>query len=216
MLAKALSLKALILFVTALAVVYIVVIQRTDNSRQAVLPAVGAGYSKPQAIPSASASASLDCAANALASPFGQTPAHCSNGSDTSAPPARQAADTSAAAAIGKTLHALEPCNTPRSNGTGAPADCRHSAAAEAGMVSQLEELTRQGNSQARVELSMQLQREEQRSGRQILNEADVAQDPQLQRAVALLAEAVAAGNVDAQKVRDSMGDHARLLHTGR
>ncbi|HWW08305.1 hypothetical protein [Collimonas sp.] len=62
----------------------------------------------------------------------------------------------------------------------------------------------------------MQLQRQEQRSGRQILNETDVAQDPQLQRAVALLAEAVAAGNVDAQRVRDAMGDHAKLLHTGR
>ncbi|WP_211473039.1 hypothetical protein [Collimonas humicola] len=214
MLAKALSLKALILFVTALVVVYIVVIQRADNSREAVLPAVGAGYSTPQAIPSASGSP--DCVANALASPFGQTPAHCSSGSRASAPPATQAANTSAAAAIGKTLHALEPCNTPHRNGTGAPADCSNSASAEAGMVSQLEELTRRGNSQARVELSMQLQRQEQRSGRQILNEADVAQDPQLQRAVALLAEAVAAGNADAQRVRDSMGDSAKLLHTGR
>lgn len=214
MLAKALSLKALILFVTALVVVYIVVIQRTDNSHEAVLPAVGASYSEPLA--SSSASGSLDCAANTLASPLGQTPAHCRNGSDTSTPSAKQAVNTSAAVSIGKALHELEHCKTPNRNGSEAPADCNNSASAEASKVSQLEELTRRGNSQARFELSMQLQREEQRSGRQILNEADVAQDQQLQRAVALLAEAVAAGNADAQRVRDSMGDQAKLLHTGR
>lgn len=83
-------------------------------------------------------------------------------------------------------------------------------------MVNQLEDLTRRGNSQARFELGMQLQRQEQRSGRQILNETDVAEDTKLQRAVALLAEAVAAGNVDAQNFRNSMGEHAKLLHTGR
>jgi hypothetical protein len=214
MLAKALSLKALILFVTALVVVYIVVIQRADNSHEAVSPAVGASYSEPQA--SSSAYGSLDCTANASENPFGRTPAHCSNGSDTSTPSANQAANTSAAASIGKTLHELEPCNTLHRNGSGASADCNQSASTEASKVAQLEELTRRGNSQARFELSMQLQRQEQRSGRQILNETDVAQDPQLQRAVALLAEAVAAGNVDAQRVRDAMGDHAKLLHTGR
>ncbi|WP_092359176.1 hypothetical protein [Collimonas sp. OK242] len=214
MLAKALSLKACILFASALVVAYIVVIQRADNSHEAAYPAVGASYSEAQA--SSSASASPECAADTLANPFGRTLAHCNNGSDTSTRSASQGANTSAAAAIGKTLHEQEQCNTLHSKGSAAPADCNNSAPAEASMVSQLEELTRRGNSQAQFELSKQLQRQEQRSGRQMLNEADVAQDPQLQRAVALLAEAVAGGNVEAQSVRDAMGDHAKLLHTGR
>lgn len=205
--------KALSLFVTAVVVVYIVVTQFADSqSAEAASPSVSASYSESQV--NASVSGSRDCATNTLANPFGQTAVNCHGGNDA---PANQGPNTIAAASsIGKTLRELEQCNTLHRDRGAAPAHCNNSAPIEASMVNQLEDLTRRGNSQARFELGMQLQRQEQRSGRQILNEADVAEDTKLQRAVALLAEAVAAGNVDAQNFRNSMGEHAKLLHTGR
>lgn len=85
----------------------------------------------------------------------------------------------------------------------------------EAGLMHRLEELTQRGDPQAQFELAMQLQRRAQRAGRQ-MNEADVAESQELQRAVALIAEARAAGNIDAKRFGDALGNHERLLHTGR
>lgn len=124
--------------------------------------------------------------------------------------------DRAAAAAVATTLRSLEPCKPMRSPGAEQPGACRHAAQTDAALMARLEELNRRGDAQARFELSMQLQRRQQGSGRRALDANEVAADSQLQRAVALLADAVEAGNLDAQSVRDGMGERARLLHTGR
>ncbi|MET3132591.1 hypothetical protein AAKU55_002868 [Oxalobacteraceae bacterium GrIS 1.11] len=104
------------------------------------------------------------------------------------------------AAAIGKTLRELERCKSP----------CRLPASDKAAMLGRLEDLSQGGDAQAQFELGLQA------SAGRSLNDAEVADDYQLQRAVALMAQAAAAGNADAQRFRDASGEHAKLLHTGR
>ena len=207
--------KTISLCVTALVVVYIVAAQFADNQNPEVISlAVGAGLPKPYA--DFSATPARDCPTNTSINPFGHTAGDCGNWGDTPIVSATEKANAGDASTIGGTLRVLEQCNKPYRKGEAALVRCNDFVSAEASLVDRLEYLTKQGSSQARFELGMQLQRREERTGRQPLNAADVAEDTQLQRAVALLAEAVAAGNPDAQRFKDALGDRARLLHTGR
>lgn len=85
----------------------------------------------------------------------------------------------------------------------------------EAEMAQRLEELVQRGDSRARFELGLQLQRQAQRAGR-ALNDADVAESQELQRSIALISEAIATGNPEAQRYAESLGREARMFHTGR
>ncbi|MBI3525475.1 MAG: hypothetical protein HY066_13315 [Betaproteobacteria bacterium] len=202
------------LSVITLVVAYFVVTHHADRQDTAVVSSsVSAGYPEPYADHS---SFSQDCPANTALNPFSHSSANCDGWSDALPATADQQANTADASAIGNTLRELAQCNKSYRDGRETPALCSKLASTEASLTDRLEYLSGQGNSQARFELAIQLQRQAQSAGRRPLNAADIAENTQLQRAVALLAEAVAAGNPDAQRFKDAMGDHARLLHTGR
>lgn len=158
---------------------------------------------------SSSSLPATDCTADSSsANPFAVTNRDCRQKAPDTEVIAQQAKDASS---IGKTLRDLNACDNKASS-----ADCSAARPAEAKLVERLEDMNRSGDSQARFELAMHLQRREQRSGRALGNETDIAQDTNLQRAVALVAEAAAAGNTDAQRLTETMENGARLFHTGR
>lgn len=108
-------------------------------------------------------------------------------------------------------LHTVDPCIN------AAHACGRSPHAYESTLAHQLETLGLQGDTGARVALALQLQKQRQREGYQAFDHQQVAQDTQLQRAVALLAESAAAGDTQALAIRDRLGEEERrLLHTGR
>ncbi|HAT32597.1 MAG TPA: hypothetical protein DCW29_17665 [Janthinobacterium sp.] len=191
-------------------VAYIGYLQYVDHvavgpGRNRNRPDAGAVLVAPRAdTPTARAAA---CVVNVGANPFASGGARCGAEAD-AAPP--QAAPVNAVA-IGGALRGLARCPDGRKS-----ADCAPSVERKARLVAQLEELNRHGDAQAQFELGMQIQRTEQVPGRPALAAADVAGDATLQRAVALLAQAAAAGNADALRFRDASAQHARLLHTGR
>ena len=179
-----------------------------DESTAASMPG-GAGIASsvmPQT--STPAVSSADCFGGTFVNPFASAKTECDGRSpDTSA----LIQDMKDASSIGKTLRELDPCKESlRSD------HCNRAPPVEAKLVERLEDMTRAGDSQARFELAMQLQRQEERTGRVLRNGRDVAQDTDLQRAVALVAEAAAAGNPDAVRFKDSIEDGGRLFHTGR
>lgn len=158
---------------------------------------------------SSSSLLATDCTADSSsANPFSVTNRDCKQNAPDTEAIARQAKEASS---IGKTLRDLNACD-----GKAPSAGCSAARPAEVKLVERLEDMNRSGDSQARFELAMHLQRQEQRSGRALSNEADIAQDTNLQRAVALVAEAAAAGNTDAQRLTETMENGARLFHTGR
>jgi len=108
-------------------------------------------------------------------------------------------------------LNSVDPCASQRR-------DCRGNAdPREKVLVQQLETLALTDAPGTRVALALQLQRQRAREGYNAENTAQRNQDSTLQRSVALLAEAAAAGDVQAQRYRDALGpEGARLLHTGR
>jgi hypothetical protein len=181
-------------FISAIVVVYIVTTQFSDQPDSA--SAINT------AIPNAH-----DCGADASANPYAQAPLDCKQKPATPVAPVVSTAND--AAAVGKNLRELAHCG----NISGR---CNDAAPVQEKLVTQLEDMSSKGNPQARYELALQLQRQEQGSDAKMPNADEVAANRNLQRSVALLTEAIAAGNEDAQKLRDSMGDQARLLHTGR
>lgn len=108
-------------------------------------------------------------------------------------------------------LNSVDPC-------AGQRRDCRASAHPyEKVLVRQLETLALTDAPGTRVALALQLQSQRARDGYHAENTAQRNQDSTLQRSVALLAEAAAAGDAQALRYRDSLGpEGARLLHTGR
>lgn len=158
-----------------------------------------------QALPSKPA-----CAASDPANPFRSANQDCTPvASHTESAPIDAKIANANAQAVGKALLDVGKCN--------GNARCNETQRTEVKqLTNRLENLTGQGDAQARFELAMAIQRDKEGLGRSLQNEADVAVDTDLQRAVALLAEAVAAGNADAIQFKQSLGSHAKLLHTGR
>lgn len=201
MLLKSVSLVAAVIVTSCLMAAYLF-----DDS---VAPATSAVRIASSRKPFSSSLPATDCMAeSSSANPFAVANRDCKqNAPDTEA----IAQQTKEASSIGKTLRELNACDSKTPS-----AGCSAARPAEAKLVERLEDMNRSGDSQARFELAMHLQRQEQRSGRALRNEADIAQDTNLQRAVALVAEAAAAGNSDAQRLTKSMENGARLFHTGR
>jgi hypothetical protein len=183
---------------SALVVIYIVIAQFSEQSN-------------PELVINPIASSAHDCANEALtnpyANPYAQSEPNCKNKPATLSSPI--VSNSSDAATVGKNLRELAHCNNTN-------AGCQAAAPVQAKLIGKLEDMSGKGNPQAHYELALQLQRQEQGVDSKMPTADEIANNRNLQRSIALLAEAIAAGNEDAQKLRDSMGDQARLLHTGR
>ncbi len=178
-------------------------------------PLASATPSVPPAQHSAAAKAHASAAntAGAQAAPCGASPQANPFAAQTPCTAVRAAPATlpSALPELQQALDSVDPCAGQRSG-------CRRSAHPfEVTLVRQLETLALADTGATRVALALQLQRQRLREGLQASDSMQVAQDADLQRSVALLAEAVAVGDPQALRYRDSLGeDGARLLHTGR
>ncbi|MGQ0711349.1 MAG: hypothetical protein ACT4NV_16575 [Rhodoferax sp.] len=144
------------------------------------------------------------CGGSAQANPFAAQ-AQCANAARAPAPLPGNLSE------VQQALDSVDPC-------AGQGGACRRGAHPfEATLVRQLETLALDQGPSARVALALQLQRQRAREGLQLQDAAHVAQDADLQRAVALLAEAAAVGDPQALRYREALGaEGARLLHTGR
>lgn len=203
MLTKAISLIAAVIVTSFLMAKYVF-----DDSGAVSVPAIAGVASNAGSRTNTPAASSTDCSVGSFFNPFATANADCKETSPDTNAIVQNAKDASS---IGKALLELNPCE-----GKSSSARCSRTHPVEAKLVERLEDMTRSGDSQARFELAMQLQRQEERSGRALHNHADIAQDTDLQRAVALVAEAAAAGNADAQRLKESMEDGGKLFHTGR
>lgn len=203
MMIKAVSLIAAVIVTSFLMAKYVF-----DDSMAGSMPAATGAASIGAAPANTPAASSTDCSGGTSFNPFATVGVDCKEDSPDTSAIVQKAKDASS---IGKALRELNPCE-----GKSPSIRCSRTHPVEAKLVQRLEDMARSGNSQARFELAIQLQRQEERSGRALHNQADIAQDTNLQRAVALVAEAAAAGNADAQRLKESMEDGGRIFHTGR
>ncbi|MGQ0711347.1 MAG: hypothetical protein ACT4NV_16565 [Rhodoferax sp.] len=163
----------------------------------------GAFFAAPRsAAPTSPAAPQGPCGDSTGASPFA-APTPCAAPGPVAVAPAKLAE-------LKQALDAVDPC-------AGQRRDCRRAAPAQEKMlVKQLEDLAVKAPT-ARVTLALQLQRQREREGLHLEDAHQRNLDTELQRSVALLAEAVAAGDAQALRIRDALGPQgARLLHTGR